>query len=146
MSLQEVLVPDIGNFESVDVIEILVKAGDVIAKDDSLMTVESDKASMDIPAPFGGTVKEVKTRVGDKIAQGHLILTLEAIEAAISSTTASPAANIHAVSGHAPIMTEKSLQQKRQKLIQLFQRLAALHQRPCKKFNPHINRCQWQKV
>ncbi len=92
MSLQEVLVPDIGNFESVDVIEILVKAGDVIAKDDSLLTVESDKASMDIPAPFGGTVKEVKTKVGDKIAQGHLILTLEAAEAKI----ASPAANTQA--------------------------------------------------
>ena len=92
MSLQEVLVPDIGNFESVDVIEILVKAGDVIAKDDSLMTVESDKASMDIPAPFGGTVKEVKTKVGDKIAQGHLILTLEA---------ASPAANTNAASSPA---------------------------------------------
>ena len=98
MSLQEVLVPDIGNFESVDVIEILVKAGDVIAKDDSLLTVESDKASMDIPAPFGGTVKEVKTKVGDKIAQGHLILTLEAAEAkatvpvANTQTASSPAA------------------------------------------------------
>ncbi len=80
MSLQEVLVPDIGNFESVDVIEILVKAGDTIAKDDSLITVESDKASMDIPAPFGGVVKEVKTKVGDKIAQGHLLLTLEVAE------------------------------------------------------------------
>jgi pyruvate dehydrogenase E2 component (dihydrolipoamide acetyltransferase) len=80
MSLQEILVPDIGNFESVDVIEILIKAGDVIAKDDSLLTVESDKASMDIPAPFAGIVKEVKTKVGDKIAQGHLILTLEAID------------------------------------------------------------------
>ena len=78
MSLQEVLVPDIGNFDSVDVIEILVKAGDTIAKDDSLITVESDKASMDIPAPFGGLVKEVKTKVGDKIAQGHLLLILEA--------------------------------------------------------------------
>ena len=78
MSLKEVLVPDIGNFDSVDVIEILVKAGDTIAKDDSLVTVESDKASMDIPAPFGGVVKEVKLKVGDKIAQGHLILTLEA--------------------------------------------------------------------
>jgi pyruvate dehydrogenase E2 component (dihydrolipoamide acetyltransferase) len=80
MSLQEVLVPDIGNFDSVDVIEILVKAGDTIAKDDSLITVESDKASMDIPAPFAGVVKEVKTKVGDKIAQGHLLLTLEAAE------------------------------------------------------------------
>ncbi len=84
MSLQEVLVPDIGNFDSVDVIEILVKAGDTIAKDDSLITVESDKASMDIPAPFGGVVKEVKTKIGDKIAQGHLLLTLEAVESAPS--------------------------------------------------------------
>ncbi len=97
MSLQEVLVPDIGNFDSVDVIEILVKAGDVIAKDDSLLTVESDKASMDIPAPFAGTVKEVKTKVGDKIAQGHLILTLEAAEA----NAASPAGNTQADSSPA---------------------------------------------
>lgn len=78
MSLQDVLVPDIGNFDSVDVIDVLVKTGDTIAKDDSLITVESDKASMDIPAPFAGVVKEVKLKVGDKIAQGHLILTLEA--------------------------------------------------------------------
>ena len=87
MSLKEVLVPDIGNFESVDVIEVLVKAGDTIALDDSLITVESDKASMDIPAPFAGVVKEVKIKVGDKIAQGHLLLTLEAsvVESPISS-------------------------------------------------------------
>ena len=70
MSLKDVLVPDIGNFDSVDVIEVLIKAGDTIAKDDSLMTVESDKASMDIPAPFAGVVKEVKIKVGDKAAQG----------------------------------------------------------------------------
>ena len=88
MSLQEVLVPDIGNFESVDVIEILVKAGDVIAKDDSLITVESDKASMDIPAAQAGVVKEVKLKVGDKIAQGHLILTLEAEAVATPKSTA----------------------------------------------------------
>jgi pyruvate dehydrogenase E2 component (dihydrolipoamide acetyltransferase) len=78
MALKDVLVPDIGNFDSVDVIEVLIKAGDTIAKDDSLITVESDKASMDIPAPFAGTVKEVKIKVGDKVAQGHLILTLDA--------------------------------------------------------------------
>jgi pyruvate dehydrogenase E2 component (dihydrolipoamide acetyltransferase) len=87
MALKDVLVPDIGNFDSVDVIEVLVKAGDTIAADDSLVTVESDKASMDIPAPFAGVVKEVKVKVGDKIAQGHLILTLESVE------TASPAAS-----------------------------------------------------
>ncbi len=88
MALKDVLVPDIGNFDSVDVIEVLVKAGDTIAKDDSLITVESDKASMDIPAPFAGVVKEVKIKVGDKIAQGHLILTLESVET--SSTEAAP--------------------------------------------------------
>lgn len=91
MSLQDVLVPDIGNFDSVDVIEVLVKVGDTIAKDDSLVTVESDKASMDIPAPFAGVVKEVKLKVGDKIAQGHLILILEADSAAASVPAAGPA-------------------------------------------------------
>ncbi len=85
MSLKDVLVPDIGNFDSVDVIEILVKVGDNIAKDDSLLTVESDKASMDIPAPFSGVVKEVKLKVGDKIAQGNLILTLEAASDALEA-------------------------------------------------------------
>ena len=74
----EVLVPDIGNFDSVDVIEVLVKAGDVIAKENSLVTVESDKASMDIPSPQAGVVKEVKVKVGDKIAKGSLILLMEA--------------------------------------------------------------------
>ncbi len=77
MSLKEVLVPDIGNFDTVDIIEILVSAGDTIDKDDSLITVESDKASMDIPAPEAGIVKEVKLKVGDQIAEGHLILMLE---------------------------------------------------------------------
>ena len=87
MSIKDVLVPDIGNFDSVDVIDILVSAGDIIAHDDSLLTVESDKASMDIPAPFAGVVKEVKIKVGDQIAEGHLILTVEA-----SDTLAPPTA------------------------------------------------------
>ena len=65
MAVQEILVPDIGNFDSVDVIEVLVKAGDSLAKDDSIMTVESDKASMDIPAPVAGVVKEVNIKVGE---------------------------------------------------------------------------------
>ncbi|HLD09462.1 MAG TPA: biotin/lipoyl-containing protein, partial [Methylophilaceae bacterium] len=74
----EVVVPDIGNFDSVNVIEVLVKAGDVIAIENPLITLESDKASMDIPAPQAGTVKEVKVKVGDKVAKGTLILLLEA--------------------------------------------------------------------
>ncbi len=87
----EVLVPDIGNFESVDVIEVLVTVGDVIAFDDSLITVESDKASMDIPSSHAGTVKSLKVKVGDKIAKGTLILELEATAAAIIPTVVSDA-------------------------------------------------------
>jgi len=87
-NIVEVLVPDIGNFDSVDVIEVLVKAGDVIAKEDSLITVESDKASMDIPSSQAGTVKEVKLKVGDKVAKGTLILLLEAESAAAAPAAA----------------------------------------------------------
>jgi len=81
MAIKQVLVPDIGSFEDVDVIEVLVKSGDSISKDDPLITLESDKASMDIPAPFAGVVKELKIKVGDKAAQGTLILTMDAAEA-----------------------------------------------------------------
>ena len=91
MAVQDVLVPDIGNFDSVDVIEVLIKAGDTIAKDDSLMTVESDKASMDIPAPFAGVVKDVKIKVGDKAAQGTLIMTMDISDAAAAPAAVEPA-------------------------------------------------------
>jgi len=74
---KEILVPDIGDFSEVDVIEVLVNAGDTISIDDPLITLESDKASMDIPATQGGTVKEVKINVGDKVGEGSLILLLE---------------------------------------------------------------------
>jgi dihydrolipoamide dehydrogenase len=84
-NIVEVLVPDIGNFESVDVIEVLVKVGDVIAVEDSLITVESDKASMDIPSSVAGTVKEVKVSVGDKVAKGSLMLLVEAIASTVSA-------------------------------------------------------------
>jgi len=92
-NLIEVLVPDIGNFDSVDVIEVLVKVGDAIAKEDSLMTVESDKASMDIPSSQAGIVKEVKVNIGDKVAKGSLILLIEAEASAPIKTEASVAAN-----------------------------------------------------
>jgi dihydrolipoamide dehydrogenase len=80
-------IPDIGNFDSVEVIEILVKVGDSIALDDSLITVESDKASMDIPASQAGVVKEIKVKVGDKVAQGSPMLLLQ-VEAASTKTEA----------------------------------------------------------
>ena len=83
-NLVEVIVPDIGNFDSVDVIEVLVKVGDTVAKEDSLITLESDKAAMDIPSSEAGIVKEIKIKVGEKVAKGTLILLLEA-EAHVSA-------------------------------------------------------------
>ncbi|MCG6971483.1 MAG: FAD-dependent oxidoreductase, partial [Gammaproteobacteria bacterium] len=76
--LVEIKIPDIGDFEDVEVIEILVKPGDSIKEEDSLISVESDKASMEIPAPQAGTVKEVLVNIGDKVSQGTPIITLEA--------------------------------------------------------------------
>ena len=104
MAIKEVLVPDIGNFDSVDVIEVLVKPGDSIAKDDSLITLESDKASMDIPAPYAGTVKEVKLKVGDKVSQGTVILLLDAAES-VASTPPSPLAGESRGEGGKPAPT-----------------------------------------
>ena len=107
-NLLEVLVPDIGNFDSVDVIEVLVKVGDVISKEDSLITVESDKASMDIPSSIAGTVKELKIKVGDKVAKGSLILLLEATASAEAppakaAAVAEPVAEVKPAS--APVAT-----------------------------------------
>jgi len=90
----EIVVPDIGNFDSVDVIEVLVAVGDTIAKEDSLITVESDKASMDIPSSHAGVVKELKVAVGDKVAKGSLILVVESAQAATAE--AKPAAVVDA--------------------------------------------------
>ncbi|HEX3632992.1 MAG TPA: biotin/lipoyl-containing protein, partial [Casimicrobiaceae bacterium] len=76
MSTIEVKVPDIGDFTDVPVIEVLVKAGDTVKAEDSLVTLESDKATMDVPAPAAGVVKSIGVKVGDKVSEGHLILTL----------------------------------------------------------------------
>ncbi len=84
MSTIEVRVPDIGDFADVPVIEIFVKPGDTVAAEASLITLESDKATMDVPSPAAGTVKELKVKVGDKVAEGVVILTLEAATAAPS--------------------------------------------------------------
>jgi pyruvate dehydrogenase E2 component (dihydrolipoamide acetyltransferase) len=78
--MEEILIPDIGNFDSVDVIEVLIKAGDKINKDDPLITLESDKASMDIPANKAGVIKEVKIKVGDKVKEGSAIASFEAAD------------------------------------------------------------------
>jgi len=87
----EVKVPDIGDFHDVPVIEVLVKPGDVVQPEDSLVTLESDKATMDVPSPAAGTVKDVKLKVGDKVAQGTLVVILEVSDAA-AKPAAAPAA------------------------------------------------------
>ncbi len=84
MSTVEVKVPDIGDFSEVTVIELLVKVGDTVKPEQSLITVESDKASMEIPSSHGGVVKELKVKLGDKVAEGALVLLLEATGAASS--------------------------------------------------------------
>jgi dihydrolipoamide dehydrogenase len=85
MATIEVKVPDIGDFESVAVIEVLVKPGDAIKAEQSLITVESDKASMEIPSSHAGTVKELRVALGDKVREGTVVLVLETAEAAASS-------------------------------------------------------------
>ena len=76
----EVKVPDIGDFDEVSVIEVLVKVGDTIQAEQSLITVESDKASMEIPASHGGVVRELKVKLGNKVAEGSVVLLLDAAD------------------------------------------------------------------
>ena len=75
--MKDILVPDIGDFKEVEVVEILVKPGDTVAKEQSLVSLESDKATMEIPSPEGGVVKQLKVKVGDKVSQGSVLLALE---------------------------------------------------------------------
>jgi dihydrolipoamide dehydrogenase len=88
----EVKVPDIGDFKGIPVIEVLVKPGDAVGKEDSLITLESDKATMEVPSPAAGTVKELKVKVGDKVSEGSLILVLDGAAAAKAEAPAQPAA------------------------------------------------------
>ncbi|WP_353092429.1 dihydrolipoyllysine-residue acetyltransferase [Methylibium sp.] len=91
MALMEVKVPDIGDFEAVEVIEVLVKPGDTIKAEQSLVTVESDKASMEIPSSHAGVVKELKIKLGDKVSEGTVVLVLEAAGAAAAPPDGAPA-------------------------------------------------------
>ncbi len=91
MALIDIPVPDIGDVADAAVIEILVKAGDTVKAEQSLITLESDKASMEVPAPQGGVVGEVKVKLGDKVNQGTVILTLETAAAEVAVPTATPA-------------------------------------------------------
>ena len=92
MALVDIKVPDIGDFDEVGVIELLVKPGDTVKAEQSLITVESDKASMEIPSSHAGVVKELRVAIGDKVAQGSVVLVLEVAGAAESPATTPPAA------------------------------------------------------
>ena len=92
MALIEVKVPDIGDFAEVAVIELLVKPGDTVTAEQSLITVESDKASMEIPSSAAGVVKELKVKIGDKVAMGSVVLMMEATDAGVAAPSAAPAA------------------------------------------------------
>jgi len=109
MALIDVLVPDIGDFKDVAVIEILVKPGDTVAVEQSLITVESDKASMEIPSTHAGVVKEVKLALGDKVNQGSVVLSMEsagtAAPAPAAAPVAAPAATAAASAAPAPATT-----------------------------------------
>ena len=91
-TLIELKVPDIGGHSNVDVIEVFIKAGDSVAKDDALVTLETDKATMDVPADAAGVVKEVKIAVGSKVSEGDVIALIEASAAAAAAPAAAPAA------------------------------------------------------
>ena len=100
--MTEVKVPDIGDFKDVEVIEVLVKPGDTVTKEQSLITLESDKATMEIPSPEAGVVKELKVKVGDKVSQGSQIMVIEsaaATPAAATPAAAAPAAPQPAAEG-----------------------------------------------
>jgi pyruvate dehydrogenase E2 component (dihydrolipoamide acetyltransferase) len=101
--MSQVLVPDIGDFKEVEVIEILVKPGDAVTKEQSLITLESDKATMEIPSPSDGVVKELKIKVGDKVAKGSPILVLEG--KAGSTETRAPAPQAPAPVAPQPVPT-----------------------------------------
>ncbi|MGN2248826.1 dihydrolipoyllysine-residue acetyltransferase [Frateuria sp. GZRe14] len=91
--VREARVPDIGGHDNVPVIEVLVKVGDTVAKDQSLITLESDKATMEVPAPFEGVVKELKLKVGDEVSEGAVIALIETGAAAPATAAPSPAAS-----------------------------------------------------
>jgi pyruvate dehydrogenase E2 component (dihydrolipoamide acetyltransferase) len=89
--IKQVLVPDIGDYKDVGIIEVMVKVGDTIKAEDNLVTLETDKAAMDVPSPYAGVIKEMKVKVGDKVSQGSLILLLESSDVAGAPQNSQPA-------------------------------------------------------
>jgi pyruvate dehydrogenase E2 component (dihydrolipoamide acetyltransferase) len=103
--MNQVVVPDIGDFKEVEVIEILVKPGDAVSKEQSLITLESDKATMEIPSPSDGVVRELKIKVGDKVSKGALILELDSRERAKGAEKPKPAEKAQENGSHSDLFT-----------------------------------------
>ncbi|BAO43983.1 dihydrolipoyllysine-residue acetyltransferase [Thiolapillus brandeum] len=101
-NLKEITLPDIGDFKDVEVIEVLVSAGDTISAEDSLITLESDKASMEIPSPVGGLIKEVKVKVGDIINQGDLLVVVDQETAPEETAPVAPPKPVDSIPHPAP--------------------------------------------
>jgi pyruvate dehydrogenase E2 component (dihydrolipoamide acetyltransferase) len=108
--VKDILVPDIGDFEGVEVIEIIVSPGDSINVEDPLVSLESDKAAMEIPSPEAGTVKEVKVNIGDKVSQGDLLITMEV---SASAAAAPEAEETEAAPASAPEATKPAAAQEK---------------------------------
>ena len=107
--IKQVLVPDIGDYKDVSIIEVMVKVGDTIKAEDNLVTLETDKAAMEVPSPYTGVIKEIKVKVGDKVSQGSLILLLESSDAAGVPESGKPAAAVApAPVKAAPAVAEKA--------------------------------------
>src|ERR1700722_14812093 len=104
-ALVDIKVPDIGDFTDVEVIEVMVKPGDPVRVDDSLITIESDKASMEVPATEAGIVKEIRVKVGDKVSEGSPIVVIETAPAADGKAAAAPASAPAAKPAQAPALT-----------------------------------------
>ncbi len=106
MSVLEVKVPDIGDFKEIPIIEILVKPGDTVSAEDPLIALESDKATMEVPAPQAGTVKEIRVKVGDKVSQGTLVLTLDTGAGQLAPAPAPAAQPVAAPAAASPAMAK----------------------------------------
>ncbi len=106
----KLLVPDIGDFEKVEIIEILVKKGDKIKKNDSVVTLESDKSSVEVPSTFEGVIENVNVKIGDKVSKGDLLITLK-------STSQSDKKPKEAIEEKIPPITEKIIEEAEKTLV-----------------------------
>ncbi|RXD53166.1 biotin/lipoyl-containing protein, partial [Xanthomonas perforans] len=106
--IKEALVPDIGDYSDVPVIEVLVSVGDTVSKDQSLVTLESDKATMEVPSSVAGVVKELKVKVGDSLSQGALVALIEVADAGAEAAKPAAAAPAKAAPAAAPAPAAKA--------------------------------------